>query len=172
MGTRNLTVVRDLDNEVAVAQYGQWDGYPEGQGITALNILKNYGWEALAIGLTYTRFATAEELKPIFDNYANNDGWMTMEEGKRFGEDYPSLTRDTGADILRIIIETKKDILLTNEYDFKDDDLFCEGYYEVNLHSGKFISKYGGYEVEFDLDNLPTAEEYLSSFKSDLTSVA
>lgn len=35
MGTRNLTAVY-LDGQYKVAQYGQWDGYPEGQGITAL----------------------------------------------------------------------------------------------------------------------------------------
>lgn len=31
MGTRNLTCVV-LDGEFKVAQYGQWDGYPEGSG--------------------------------------------------------------------------------------------------------------------------------------------
>lgn len=31
MGTRNLTAVY-LDGQYKVAQYGQWDGYPEGQG--------------------------------------------------------------------------------------------------------------------------------------------
>ena len=38
MGTRNLTVVF-MDGEYKVAQYGQWDGYPEGQGITCFNFL-------------------------------------------------------------------------------------------------------------------------------------
>lgn len=31
MGTRNLTAVY-LDGQYKVAQYGQWDGYPEGRG--------------------------------------------------------------------------------------------------------------------------------------------
>ena len=34
MGTRNLTAVY-LDGQYKVAQYGQWDGYPEGQGIAS-----------------------------------------------------------------------------------------------------------------------------------------
>ena len=40
MGTRNLTIVHK-NGEYKVAQYGQWDGYPEGLGATLLNFLKN-----------------------------------------------------------------------------------------------------------------------------------
>ena len=40
MGTRNLTIVY-VDGEYKVAQYGQWDGYPEGQGATCLDFLRN-----------------------------------------------------------------------------------------------------------------------------------
>jgi hypothetical protein len=39
MGTRNATIVIK-DNKTKVAQYGQWDGYPSGQGVTALNFLR------------------------------------------------------------------------------------------------------------------------------------
>ena len=35
MGTRNLTIVY-YDGDYRVAQYGQWDGYPEGAGIEVL----------------------------------------------------------------------------------------------------------------------------------------
>ena len=40
MGTRNLTLVKDKEGKTKVAQYGQWDGYPEGQGSTILNFIK------------------------------------------------------------------------------------------------------------------------------------
>lgn len=40
MGARNLTAVY-LDGQYKVAQYGQWDGYPEGQGITVLTFLRD-----------------------------------------------------------------------------------------------------------------------------------
>ena len=40
MGTRNLTIIVE-DNKHKVAQYCQWDGYPEGQGRTCYNILKD-----------------------------------------------------------------------------------------------------------------------------------
>ena len=39
MGTRNLTVVVK-DEQVRVAQYGQWDGYPEVTGRGILKILR------------------------------------------------------------------------------------------------------------------------------------
>ena len=41
MGTRNLTMVINQKGEKKVAQYGQWDGYPSGVGVSVLNFLKN-----------------------------------------------------------------------------------------------------------------------------------
>ena len=40
MGTRGVTMVIQ-EEKVKVAQYGQWDHYPSGQGLTALDILRN-----------------------------------------------------------------------------------------------------------------------------------
>lgn len=40
MGTRNLTMVQ-FNNEIKVAQYGQWDGEPDGQGATVLEFCSN-----------------------------------------------------------------------------------------------------------------------------------
>jgi hypothetical protein len=39
MGTRNLVAVY-LDGIHRIAQYGQWDGYPSGQGKTVLSFLR------------------------------------------------------------------------------------------------------------------------------------
>ena len=39
MGTRNLTMVIQ-DHETKISQYGQWDGYPEGQSLTILSFLQ------------------------------------------------------------------------------------------------------------------------------------
>lgn len=38
MGTRNLTCVVK-NNKYVVAQYGQWDGYPTGQGQTIVEFI-------------------------------------------------------------------------------------------------------------------------------------
>lgn len=40
MGTRNLTMVK-YNGEIKVAQYGQYDGYPSGQGLTALRLCRD-----------------------------------------------------------------------------------------------------------------------------------
>ena len=39
MGTRNLTCVVK-NGEFVVAQYGQWDGYPDGNGFKILEFLE------------------------------------------------------------------------------------------------------------------------------------
>jgi len=46
MGTRNLTCVVS-GGKYIIAQYGQWDGYPSGQGVTALEFLRKKGNQAL-----------------------------------------------------------------------------------------------------------------------------
>jgi len=38
MGTRHLIVVVNKE-EYKVAQYGQWDGYPSGQGVTIADFI-------------------------------------------------------------------------------------------------------------------------------------
>lgn len=38
MGTRHL-IAAVIDGEYKIAQYGQWDGDPEGQGLTVLDFL-------------------------------------------------------------------------------------------------------------------------------------
>ena len=63
MGTRSLTVVVH-NNEVKVAQYGQWDGYPKGQGKTLLSFLKDASKvETLKQLLPKVRFQTQKDIK-------------------------------------------------------------------------------------------------------------
>lgn len=40
MGTRNLSLCKK-NGQIKIAQYGQWDGYPSGQGATILKFCKN-----------------------------------------------------------------------------------------------------------------------------------
>lgn len=178
MGTRNLTKVV-MNGDVWVAQYGQWDGYPEGQGITAFNFVKNQEnlW-ALEMGLQRVYYPTQDELEAMFKPFEDGSmpGMMTFESGKAFGEMYPSLTRDTCAGILQVIAESKDAMPLQLDTEFENDTLFCEGMYEVNLDTKVFISYFGHNEdgswdyvvaVPFSEAASMSNEEYLALFKKE-----
>lgn len=171
MGTRHLTVIKDFDGVVKVAQYGQWDGYPDGQGLVALDAVTTYDLVDFLAGLNNCRWIEQSELDTIGKAYCNEDGFMTLEQSKKFTEDYPTLSRDTGADIINIVCKSARSgdpVLLVNEYEFKDDSLYCEGVYEVDLQNNKFISTYDGKTVVYELNNLPSPEEYLQAFDREM----
>ena len=163
MGTRGLTKVIDKDGITKVAQYGQWDHYPEGQGITILGILTRdrYAVEELELALDKCYFVSDEERQAIYDEY--NANYPEQTHLKKFTAMLPSFSRDTCGEILNVVRFSAGRVPLTDESDFENDDLFCEGVYEVNYQSNKFISKFG-VTVEFPLDNLPTPDEYLQGF--------
>lgn len=159
MGTRNLTVVKDNTGTSRVAQYGQWDGYPQHSGIRALEFLRDETLvENLRNRLTLVQFITDEELDTIYEPFKTTDF-----ENKDFLNEYPGLHRDTGIDILLAVASATETLKTIDNTEFAKDTLFCEGIYEIDFSTNKFISIYGGKKVDFDLDNLPTDEEYLSA---------
>ena len=170
MGTRGLTVVT-YNNEVRVAQYGQWDHYPSGQGVTALEFLRDKNnVEKLRNNIDKCYWIPQEKHEAIVAEFSSLDkqGWMTMEDGKAFGEAYPSLTRDAGAEILYVIAEATGPVPLANNYEFAEDELMCEGIYSVDLDRNTFISEYAPYPTKvYDLNNLPTQEDYIAAFKEE-----
>jgi hypothetical protein len=165
MGTRNLTVVKNLEGTTKIAQYGQWDGYPSYSGIQALEFLRDKtNRDNLMVELQQVEFITDYEVDTLYKQYESTD-W----ENKDFLNAYPGLHRDTGVGILEVVANTTKTIKTVDNSEFRNDDLFCEGIYEVDFSTNKFISTYGGMVVEYDLDTLPSDEEYLASFEKDLT---
>lgn len=150
MGTRNLTMVIRKQKPV-VAQYGQWDGYPEGQGVTVLNFLrkvsKNGGMEKFHKRLDEIRFATAEddaEMEKFFEKIGAKGGWMNSDQAEKYHKKYPFLTRDNGAQILNMIMESKGPIVLQDSSDFASDSLFCEWAYVIDLDKMK-LEVYTGF---------------------------
>lgn len=122
MGTRGLTCVV-IDNEYKIAQYGQWDHYPEGQGLTILDFLRSLDTPAaLELFITKVRalnWLTPEQIKKV--NATEN--WP---------DKYPYLSRDMGGGILGYI--TFNEVLgLVNETEFAKDSLFCEWAYVVDI---------------------------------------
>ena len=160
MGTRNLTVVKDKTGQTRVAQYGQWDGYPSYSGIQALEFLRDEGNQALlSAKLDLVQFVSEEECDTIYNSFPDVSNW----ENKDFLNAYPGLHRDTGIDILKVVANATAPVKTMDNSEFANDSLFCEGIYEVDFSTNKFTSNYNDIVAMYDLDNLPTDEEYLSA---------
>lgn len=159
MGTRNLTVVKNLEGETKIAQYGQWDGYPSYSGIEALKFLRDkVNRDNLLVELQNVEFISDEEANDIYESLDNDD----------FQTQYPGLHRDTGIEILEVVANTTKTIKTIDNTEFANNSLFCEGIYEVDFSTNKFTTNYNDIVVEYDLDTLPTDEEYLAAFETEL----
>ena len=158
MGTRNLTVVKNKAGQTKIAQYGQWDGYPSYSGIQALEFLRNKDWQALLHAkVDIVKFVDDEEVDTLYKQYESTD-W----ENKEFLNAYPGLHRDTGIGILAVVANAIAPIKTVDNTEFAKDDLFCEGVYEVDFSTNKFITVYADNKVSYDLDDLPSDEEYLA----------
>lgn len=142
MGTRNLTMVVK-NKEYKIAQYGQWDGYPNGQGRSVFEFLtKTIDKEKFLQKLEECKFVSNEEIEKAYDVSRSDD---------KFEKIYPFINRDLGAKILELVQEYPETPLLQNQLGFAGDSLMCEW----------------GYLIDFDKDKL---EVYKGFNKSPLTS--
>jgi len=142
MGTRNLTVVQ-LDGEYKVAQYGQWDGYPSGQGKTVLDFLNKMlktktGRKKFEKKLRAAKFATDEDIDEVNARIKKefpNGGWQPH---------LPQYTRDTAAEILQWIADQEPGVKLQNQLSFAADSLCCEYAYVIDLDTDR-LEVYKGF---------------------------
>ena len=134
MGTRNLTVVK-VNGEIKVAQYCQWDGYPEGQGVDILSSLQALNLDNLKKCVMNCKFISPEEANNRWVDCGAEPGseFVSMDVSKRFREKYPALHRDTGAKVLGIIAKHQEGVELNNDLEFANDDVFCEWAYVIDL---------------------------------------
>lgn len=169
MGTRGLTKVIDADGVLKVAQYGQWDHYPSGQGLNVLSIISKYGMLGrIKDNLSKCVSGTVEQIERMaYEAMNTNAELITLEQGNMLERMYPQLSRNTCSDILNVIAYSMgNEIVLHLDTDFENDELFCEGVFTVNFQTNEFISNCG-VEVRFPLDNLPTEEVYLNAFRQE-----
>lgn len=148
MGTRSLICVVK-DGEYRVAQYCQWDGYPEGQGIRVLTFLKSANLEKFKEKLDKVSWITHDELEKQWVEAGAEPGarLVPFEVTEKFGNLYPENSRDIGAKILQIIYEAEKPLKLVNSLDFAANSLFCEWAYVVDLDNNK-LEVYEGFNGE------------------------
>lgn len=169
MGTRhNITIKHN--GKIVLSQYGQWDGYPEGQGKDILNfLLVNGNIDKLKESTYKLRFAEREgKDKKFLEEYDKNAPEWSNELDNRTQEQIEwfntFVTRDLGAKILYNIIDYDgKEILVFNNEDMS----WCEGLYTIDLDEMEFIVEYGRIERKFDLIDLPTVKEFLKNFEKD-----
>jgi len=193
MGTRHLIAVQ-LDGEYKIAQYGQWDGYPEGQGMTTLHFLRSMDEDKFKSALRNSSFISDDELMALWKQYgADDDGMVSLSDADRMKKDHPEYSRDTSADILQMVQEHPEGMKLHNQIGFAANGLFCEWAWVIDLDKRTFEgyrgfgseplteqdrfyflrdleqNGYGGVKLaaEWSLDRLPTDEDFLSAFKSE-----
>lgn len=193
MGTRHLIAVKS-NGVYKVAQYGQWDGYPSGQGVSVLNFLKSIDLRSFKIKLDSVEFYTEEELQSICDKHTDNGSIIFgSAHHKYWEENLAHISRNAGAKILDMIYSggVRK---VKNSLPFAGDSLFCEYGYVVDLDDGVFevyegfnhtpitegrfissdsmLEKKAGYEPikivkSYSLINLPDEEQFLKDLEPE-----
>lgn len=132
MGTRNLTIVKHND-KYKVAQYGQWDGYPSGQGVTVLEFARTLSRINSLLEFTHKVDAVEEASSEYI---ADIEKRVQQGRLKDWALAYPELSRDTCAKILKMIMERPAGLKLRNDIEFAADSLFCEWAYVIDLDEG------------------------------------
>jgi len=164
MGTRGLTCVYK-DEEYKVAQYGQWDHYPSGQGVTILSFLRGelinegendkpykvknviYDKKAFTNAIDNCYYASDEEIGKAWDEAgAEGKDSITFEVSAKMQHIHPQYARDMGAMVLPYIQKTGG-IGLKNNINFSGDSLFCEWSYVID-YDKNVLEVYKGFVKE------------------------
>jgi hypothetical protein len=146
MGTRHLIAVV-VDGEYKIAQYGQWDGYPKGQGIVILEFLHKHSLNVLATKARQCKYLSEKTINALWEKYGAVNGSISLDKAEKIKKDYPELSRDTGAKILDLVYSSKKGLNLENSLDFAKDSIFCEWAYVIDLDKRNF-EVYKGFNHE------------------------
>lgn len=158
MGTRHLQTVINKKGETKVSQYGQWDGYPDGQGIEVLKFLRSIDLNTYEERLELIQEAAQEFIDDI-------NKWVESTESSldelKNNKEYYALHRDCGSDIHYLIYENKIKYVMLEE-----DNSWCEGFYTIDLKNNEFITEYHGYKKSYKLDKLPTEKQYLEHYNN------
>ena len=159
MGTRHITAVV-AEGEFVVAQYGQWDGYPTGAGNNIVDIIS---------GKIGQLKASLKHIVPVSDSTVDRywtecgaQGWgADMETCQRFKAKHMTLDRDTGSNVLDILIHTEVPVELYVDVEFIANGLYCEWVYVVDLDSGMF-EIYQGFQTH------PSENRFSSMFEGTI----
>ena len=147
MGTRHLVMVK-CDGKIKVAQYGQWDGYLEGQGKTIAKFLHNNKTDLNLFKqkVRRLRWAWPTQVEKTWVEAGAEPGQtsVTLDIADKHSEMFPELSRDTGAKILKVIHDRNVD-RVGNSKSFLRDSLFCEYAYLLDLDK-ETVTFYKGFQ--------------------------
>ena len=140
-----------------IAQYGQLDGYPEGQGLTVVAFLHSAGnIKLLKQGLAHTYTPTEEEVEEFQKALVKQDQehWAAVLRGdvsvrERMKAACPSMSRETSAGILEVVAKATAEapVPICLGLEFIHDGLFCEWAYVVDLDA-EVLEVFHGLEKE------------------------
>lgn len=161
MGTRHLIAVIK-DGDYKIAQYGQWDGYPSGQGVEVLAFLRDNDLEDFSQKLELCQFGTEEDIEKAYEafitKHANGMSGMNLAQANEFAKSkFWYLGRDTGSNILQFVMSALDPILLKDSRDFVKDSLFCEWAYIIDMDR-RVLEVYKG----FNEAPVPDGERFAS----------
>ena len=162
MGTRHLIKVK-YKGETKVSQYGQWDGYPDGQGLDILKFLRNkIKVEELKDKLSKVRFLDKEgKDKKFVEDFDSKKEEDRTDEQKGWFRTF--ISRDVGSEILDNIVNFDGEEILLSE----DDGDWCEGFFTIDLDKMTYKIKYHSQKGTFDINNLPDEDDFKLHFKGD-----
>ena len=137
MGTRGLIVVKHKC-KYPVAQYCQFDMYPDGHGVEILSFLKKLNKDKL-----WSCFKTQlDKIVDVTGNISDNHSSMEIDF---YYKNRPQLARNFSSKVLPFILNnTQHEIELENDFNFGYDSLFCEWCYVIDLDT-KTFNVYSGH---------------------------
>lgn len=178
MGTRNLSLCKK-DGQIKIAQYGQWDGYPSGQGATILKFCQDKE-NLQRLEQALPKIHLLEELSEFIEEYnALVDCDKRTKQMIAWFETLSS--RDIGGNIFEHIayLDTSKmpmvmgdNIYIEHYWDLDKTNNYCDIWIEyaylINFDTNKLeCYGYGNLLKEYDLDNLPTVDEFIKELEGD-----
>jgi hypothetical protein len=151
MGTRNLTCVI-MDGKYKVAQYGQWDGYPGGQGVTIYEflteVMKKKGLGKFGEKVRRCTYIDADKIPKLYEECGAEPNSQFVDDvvAEKFKDKYAHLYRDMAADILAVIYTSKVALELNDDLPFANEGLFCEWCYVIDLDAKRLKVYRGQYD--------------------------
>ena len=124
MGTRHLICIVQ-DSEFKLANYGQWDGYPSGQGENILKFLKKeFNIDSFKDKVKSLKTITPEELDSVYVECGAKpkSQFISMDVSDKVNKKYPQLTRECGSNIFSLIQNSPNGLLIRDSsIDFATD---------------------------------------------------